>query len=150
RNFVPVPDHARAVLAGISPVDGPLLDVVTRELRRLTGVTVPYDAWQLDRVPDYLKMTFRVEDERGRPLAEGKDLAELKRRLAREARAAVSTVVSDVVDGIERQGLADWTVGTLPPVVQRKHAGYGVRAYPALTDAGDSLAGRGIETQDYR
>src|SRR5690606_15515281 len=29
RNFVPVPDHARAVLAGISPVDGPLLDVVT-------------------------------------------------------------------------------------------------------------------------
>ncbi|MDP9397184.1 MAG: ATP-dependent RNA helicase HrpA, partial [Actinomycetota bacterium] len=72
-SFVPAPDTARAVLDRLSPHDEPLLDALERELRRMTGVVVPRDAWQLDRVPPHLRVTFRVEDDDGRRLAEGRD-----------------------------------------------------------------------------
>ena len=46
--------------------DEPLLDGLERELGRMRGVTIPRDAWELDRLPEHLTVTFRVVDERGR------------------------------------------------------------------------------------
>ncbi|GAA0264558.1 ATP-dependent RNA helicase HrpA [Cryptosporangium japonicum] len=94
RNFVPAPDVARAALAGISPADGPLPVALAAELRRLTGISLPVDAWQDDRIPDHLSMTFRVEDERGRRAAEGKDLVTLQRQLAPQVRDAIATALT--------------------------------------------------------
>lgn len=94
RNFVPAPDVARAALAGISPADGPLPVALAAELRRLTGISLPVDAWQDDRIPDHLGMTFRVEDERGRRAAEGKDLITLQRQLAPQVRDAIATALT--------------------------------------------------------
>ncbi|EXG79112.1 ATP-dependent RNA helicase HrpA [Cryptosporangium arvum] len=94
RNFVPAPDVAKAALAGISPADGPLPVALAAELRRLTGISLPVDAWQDDRIPDHLSMTFRVEDERGRRAAEGKDLVTLQRQLAPQVRDAIATALT--------------------------------------------------------
>jgi ATP-dependent helicase HrpA len=144
RNFVPAPDVARAVLANL-PDDGdePLLDALERELRRMTGVVVSREAWQLDQVPDHLKITFRVVDEREQPLAQGKDLGELRRRLHREVRETLSAAAT----GVERTGLLSWDIGTLPRTVERQRAGFVVRAYPALVDEGDSVAVRVFDTE---
>src|SRR5690606_648433 len=65
-NFVPAPDVARKVLARLSPRTEPLLAALERELRAMTGVTVPRESWDYARVPDHLKMTFRVVDGRDR------------------------------------------------------------------------------------
>ncbi|GAA3387144.1 ATP-dependent RNA helicase HrpA [Cryptosporangium minutisporangium] len=94
RNFVPAPDVAKAVLAGISPEDGPLPVALVAELRRLTGISLPVDAWQDDRIPDHLAMTFRVEDERGRRVGEGKDLVVLQRELKPQVRDAIATALT--------------------------------------------------------
>jgi ATP-dependent helicase HrpA len=102
----------------------------------MTGVLVPREAWQLDRVAEHLRMTFRVVDEQGRPLAEGKDLAALRRELIGEVQATLSTVA----DGLSRRGLRSWDFGTLPRTVERAVGGYPVIGYPALVDAGDSVA----------
>src|SRR5581483_11325035 len=75
RNFVPVPDVAREILQQVGPQDGPLLPTLERELRKLTGVVVPRDAWDYSLVPPHLLMMFQVGD------AESKDLGELKERL---------------------------------------------------------------------
>ena len=66
RNFVPAPDTARAVLAAIEPGAEPLLDALQRELRRRTGVLVPIDAFDLDKLPAHLRVTFVVESRRRR------------------------------------------------------------------------------------
>ncbi|MCO5998107.1 ATP-dependent RNA helicase HrpA [Actinoallomurus rhizosphaericola] len=137
-NFVPAPNVAREVLARMTPGSGPLLDALERELRAMTGVTVPREAWDLSRVPDHLKITYRVTDRR-RTLAEGKDLAALKRRLAPK----VSATLSKAADDIERKGLRAWDIGTLPRVYEQGR----VRAYPALTDEGDSVAVRTYATE---
>jgi len=143
-NFVPAPDVARKVLARLSPRTEPLLAALERELRAMTGVTVPRESWDYARVPDHLKMTFRVVDGRDRTVAEGKDLEELKRRLRGKVRGTLSSAAKK--DGIERSGLKSWDMDALPQVFERRHAGYAVKAYPALTDEGDSVAVRLYET----
>jgi ATP-dependent helicase HrpA len=143
RNFVPAPDHAAAVLRRIDPADGPLPAALERELRAMTGVTVPREAWDVDRLPDHLRMTFRVEDDRGRPLAEGKDLEALKQRLASRTRAALAAVTSD----LERRGLTEWSLGELPRTVEGHRGGRVVKGYPALVDEGDSVAVRITDTE---
>ncbi|TAM85363.1 MAG: ATP-dependent RNA helicase HrpA, partial [Jatrophihabitans sp.] len=91
RAFVPVPDTARAVLAGLAPGREPLLDGIQRELHRRTGVLVPLDAFDLDRVPGHLRMSFSVEDASGAVLARGTDLDALRTELAAPVRAAAAT-----------------------------------------------------------
>lgn len=55
-------------------------------------VGVPVEAADFDpaKVPDHLKITFRVIDERRRKLAEDKDLEALRLKLKPKTRAAIS------------------------------------------------------------
>ncbi|MER5334782.1 ATP-dependent RNA helicase HrpA [Micromonospora sp. NPDC002717] len=135
RNFVPVPDYARAALAAMPAGEEPLLDALTRQLRRMTGVTVPRDAWDLDRLPAHLRVSFRVLDEENKPVAEGKDLPALQRQLKAEVRQVVAAAAPDVA----RTGLTDWGIGTLPRTIEQVRAGYAVTAYPALVDEGATV-----------
>jgi ATP-dependent helicase HrpA len=143
RRFAPAPDHARAALERITPLQGPLVEALGEQLRRLTGVEVPQDAWNLDQVPDHLKVTFRVSDER-HVLGEDKDLERLKLRLKGRVRAAISAAAG----GIERRGLRSWSIGRLPRTVEVERGGRVVQGYPALMDEGDSVAVRILETED--
>ncbi|GAB3500914.1 ATP-dependent RNA helicase HrpA [Amycolatopsis cihanbeyliensis] len=142
RNFVPAPDHARQVLQRITPADGPLVDALGAELERLRGVVVPQDAWQPESVPDHLRITFRVVDEKDNSLGEGKDLEELRQRLRGEVRATISAAA----DSIERSGLRTPAFGELPQVFRGSRRGHEVKAYPALVDEGDSVAVRMLDT----
>ncbi len=142
-NFVPAPDYARKVLDRVAPRTEPLLDALERELTALTSVPVAREAWDTSRLPAHLRITFRVVDDRGRALGEGTDLDELKRRLAGKVRGTLSKAAAT----IERSGLREWTIGELPRTYERNQAGYDVKAYPALTDEGDSVAVRMYETE---
>ncbi|SBT37792.1 ATP-dependent RNA helicase HrpA [Micromonospora auratinigra] len=135
RNFVPVPDYARAALAAITPGEEPLLTALTRQLRRMTGVTVPPDAWDLAKLPAHLRVTFRVLGEDEKPVAEGKDLPSLQRQLRQEVRQVVAAAAPDVA----RTGLKEWSIGTLPRTIEQVRAGYAVTAYPALVDEGATV-----------
>ncbi|KUH85437.1 MULTISPECIES: ATP-dependent RNA helicase HrpA [unclassified Mycobacterium] len=138
RNFVPAPDTARAVLAGITPGGEPLLEAVQRELHRRTGVLVPIDAFDLDKLPSHLRVTFAVENADGTELARGKDLEALQQRLAAPVRRAVADAVAGDLDRI---GLRSWPedLDVLPRSVERVVGGHTVRGYPALVDAGAAV-----------
>ncbi|MDQ1614384.1 MAG: ATP-dependent helicase HrpA, partial [Actinomycetota bacterium] len=140
RLFVPAPDTAAAVLSAVETpaVDHtePITDVMSRELRRRSGVTVPHNAWDWSRVPDHLRMTFRVEDETGATVGEGKDLAALVTLL----RPAVRETVARAASGIERTGLTSWTFGPLPETFEQTIGGRTVKGFPALVDAGSTVS----------
>lgn len=132
RNFVPAPDTAKVLLDAIAPDSGPLLDAVQRELRSRTGILVPIDAFDLEKLPPHLRVTFAVEGADGSVVSRGKNLDELQRKLAAPTRQAVADTVAG---GMERQGLRDWPddLDELPRVVERQGAsGHTVRGYPAL------------------
>jgi ATP-dependent helicase HrpA len=141
RELVPAPDVAREVLArldGTTPA-GDIRDVLSRELLRLRGVRVPADAYDLDKLPAHLRITFRILDN-GRVLATGKDLAALQRQLRPKLRATLSARAS----ALTRTGLTTWDIGTLPQVFTDGE----VKAYPALVDNGDAVDVRLFETPE--
>ncbi len=149
RQLVPAPDHAAAVLPALDPGDagGGLLAVLSDELRRRTGVLVPVDAYALDRLPDHLRVTFRVVDERGAEVAAGKDLAALQDRLRERLRATLAAATSS----LERTGMVGWELPEpLPRTVTSSRSGHTVTGYPALVDEGASVGVRVFESETAR
>jgi ATP-dependent helicase HrpA len=146
RNFVPAPDTARAVLADLDPDREPLLEGLAQALLRRTGVRVPLDAFDLDKLPAHLRVTFVVESTDGGELGRGKDIEVLQERLAAPARDAVAAAVAD---GLERNGLLTWPddLAELPPTVERRAAGRTVRGFPAFADAGATVDVRVFATE---
>jgi ATP-dependent helicase HrpA len=142
-NFVPVPDWAAAVLDRIPARRGSLVDAVAAELRRLSGTVVPRDAWRPDQIPEHLRMNFRVVDEQGAVLGEGRDLEALRRKLAPKVQATISAAAGD----LERTGITTNDFGTLPRRIAQVRGGYEVTVYPALADERDSVAVRVFETE---
>jgi ATP-dependent helicase HrpA len=144
RNFVPVPDFARAALqnmSGYEKAEEPLLDALERELTALTGVRVPRDAWEPDKLPEHLKITFEVVDEQDKVIAVGKNLDALRQQLKPTLRATLSAAAED----IEKRGLKTWDFPSLPVSYQQEKFGYLVTGYPALVDDGESVSIRMFE-----
>jgi ATP-dependent helicase HrpA len=138
RNFVPAPDTARAVMAAIDPGGEPLLAALQRELRRRTGVLVPIDAFDLDKLPAHLRVTFAVESADGNEVGRGKDLTTLQEQLAAPAQNAVAHAVGGE---LERTGLRTWPedLDELPRIVERTVSGRAVRGFPAFVDSGTAV-----------
>ncbi|MFI2645892.1 ATP-dependent RNA helicase HrpA [Streptomyces sp. NPDC018610] len=152
RNYVPAPNFAQRFLAAAVPLQEPLTTTMARELKRMVGV--PFDAEDFDwsKVPEHLKITFRIVDERRRKLAEDKDLEVLKVRLKPKARKALSQAAAATAErtggeSLERAGLTDWTIGALTRIFETRRAGQPVKAYPALVDDGDTVSVRLFDTE---
>ncbi|GEK04550.1 ATP-dependent RNA helicase HrpA [Streptomyces sp. 1-11] len=152
RNYVPAPNYAKAFLEKAVPLQEPLTVTMARELRRMVGV--PFDAEDFDwsKVPDHLRITFRIVDERRRTLAEDKDLEALRLSLKPKARKALSQAAAATAsrqggESLERTGLTDWTIGALTRVFETRRAGQPVKAYPALVDDGDTVSVRLFDTE---
>ncbi|WNI16282.1 ATP-dependent RNA helicase HrpA [Actinacidiphila sp. ITFR-21] len=152
RHYVPAPNYARTFLDRVAAGPDPLPAVLARELQRMVGVPVAAADFDLTRVPEHLKITFRVTDERRRKIAEDKDLDALRLRLKPKTREAITRAFEQVSDPAlatmeQRTGLRDWTVGALPRTFETRRAGQPVKAYPALVDEGDSVAVRLFDTE---
>ncbi|MFI1567503.1 ATP-dependent RNA helicase HrpA [Streptomyces sp. NPDC020490] len=152
RHYVPAPNYAKAFLEKAVPLQEPLTVTMARELRRLVGVPFEAEDFDWSRVPDHLRVTFRIVDERRRKLAEDKDLEALRLRLKPRARQALSQAAAATAErrggeSLERQGLTDWTIGTLDRVFETRRAGQPVKAYPALVDDGDTVSVRLFDTE---
>lgn len=145
RNFVPAPNYADAFLSRTKVMEAPLLDSMEKELKRITGVTILREDWNLDQIPDHLKITFRAVDHRNRKLRENKDLYELKDSLKEKVQQTLSQVADD---DIEQEGLKTWSFGSLPERYQQKRGGFEVRAYPAIVDNNDSVGIKLFETEE--
>ncbi|MER7172518.1 ATP-dependent RNA helicase HrpA [Streptomyces mesophilus] len=152
RHYVPAPNYAKAFLERATPLQEPLPVTLARELKAMVGVPVTAEDFDLTRVPDHLKITFRIVDERRKKLAEAKDLEALRLQLKPKARQAISKAAAATAErsggeAIERSGLTDWTIGTLTKVFETRRAGQPVKAYPALVDAGSAVDVRLFDTE---
>ncbi|MFI1962184.1 ATP-dependent RNA helicase HrpA [Streptomyces althioticus] len=152
RNYVPAPNYAKAFLERAVPLQEPLTVTMARELKRMVGVPFEAEDFDWSRVPDHLRVTFRIVDERRRTLAEDKDLEVLKLKLRPKARKALSQAAAATAqrqggESLERKGLTDWTIGSLTRVFETRRAGQPVKAYPALVDDGDSVSVRLFDSE---
>ena len=131
----------------IEPVEIPFTDLLAALIQRLTHVPVSARDFDLGRVPAHLRMTFTVVDERGRPIATGKDLGELQSRLGSRVRESVAAASAATPNAIERGGLTTWDFAELPRFLDTKQGDNTIRGYPTLVDEGQSVAIRMMSTE---
>jgi len=144
KSFVPVPDYADACLKAMQPSDKPLTRLLGEELKRMTGVHIPEDAWQQQDMPAHLKMSYRLVNDKGRSVATGQNLHQLKKE---HGDAAEQSFKALPVSGLERDDLNDWDFGELPETVSLKRAGIKMQGYPALITQGDQIAIRVLDSK---
>ncbi|MDQ1691481.1 MAG: ATP-dependent helicase HrpA, partial [Pseudonocardiales bacterium] len=134
RGLVPIPDTAAQLVAALpANLDGGthrLTEVLAAELERTRGVLVPAGAWQVDQLPDHLRPTYRVVDEQGALLGDGKDLAALQRSFA----PAVTQTLARVTSDLARDRVTDWDFEELPRSVEREASGHRMTGYPSLVE----------------
>ncbi|KUM44680.1 ATP-dependent RNA helicase HrpA [Pseudomonas sp. EpS/L25] len=133
KNFVPVPDFVRAALDKIPFGEGSLHEALGRELQRMTGARIPDEAWPEAEagLDPHLRMNLEVVDAQGKPLGEGRDLAEVTARFAQQSQAALAlpTQKRQEQRPVEAKAFAEVAAKT-----QQQVAGLSMTVYPALVD----------------
>nr|WP_237071787.1 ATP-dependent RNA helicase HrpA [Mizugakiibacter sediminis] len=142
RNFVPAPDFARAFAEAEAPRDRPLAEALAAFLARTTGVAIDGGAFAGSELPAHLRMRFRVHDESGRTLAEGRDLEAIRAEWSARAREAFARKADAE---LVREEVAAFEFEDIPREVR---AAGGLAAYPALVDLGETAALRVFEQAD--
>ena len=137
KQMVPVPDWVDRALSHMEPEDVPLTEALARGIRAAGGPRVDATDWDDSAIDDFYRMNLRIVDERGKLLAQGRDIPALIKEFAQGS--ATATVREDK-SSPAKNGLQRWDFGTLAPEYRRRQAGMNVVAYPALRDDGDSVA----------
>ena len=141
RNFVPAPNFADACIADISDTDKngkpiSLVDAVSAKLRKMTGITVEAEQWNISQLDRHLIMHFCVVNDKGEVIARSDDLHELKQRCAGQVK---QTFVQAATPELERSDLQEWDFDHLPNTFVQKVGGFEVQAFPALVPNGDKV-----------
>ena len=113
-------------------------------MKRLTDIHVPETAWDLDGLPEHLRLRVRVVDAGGQTLGVGRQLHSLRERYADLAAGAVNR---SPVAGLERSGLTDWDVADIPQTVETDSGGIQLQGFPALVDCGDHVDLRVLDAE---
>src|SRR5690348_4689681 len=142
RNFVPAPEFARAFVEAEAPRDAPLVDALSAFLKRVTGVAVDTSMFDSAALLPHLLMRFDLRDERGRSLAQDRNLEALRARFGSRAREAFSHHADAAVT---REDVRDWDFEAIPEATRARD---GMTAYPALVDLGEVVALRVFENAD--
>ena len=135
RNYVPAPDFARAFFEAWPQ---PSADAITGELARFlskaTGASVAATDFEPDSIEPHLQMNYRLRDEQGKVLAQGRDLEALRARFGERAGQAFAVRAGRA---LAAEGLNVFPTTPIPLQVPGEA---GVPAFPALVDTGDSAA----------
>ena len=143
--FVPIPDTARAI-AGMLPFRyGNLLERLAKELSRRSGEVLSPRELNEDDLASNLRMNFRITDDKGAIVAEGRDLHALRKQLGMAAAANLSSLPDRT---FQRDNLTRWDFGDLPAHVEVHRGELTVLGYPSLIDKKSSVSLRLLESAD--
>jgi ATP-dependent helicase HrpA len=144
KNFVPVPNFADACVEALSPEDTALCTAIANHLKKMTGVQIPYDAWLSKEISQHLLMNFRVIDEHGYAIEEGRNLQAIKEGLDHcdtDMTVTIFEETEEVTD--DESALAYWlddvgseVLSSLEGTVEVKMQGVIIKAYPSLITEG--------------
>ena len=159
--LVPLPNYADAFIQAVPFGGGGLIDALLKHVRDKTQLDVKRNDFKLEQVPAHLLMNFRINDEHGRQLGMGRNLAALKAELGGQARSAFQALATLKVATTappapaaparlagerERAGPVvnapvapaarhtAWTFGELPELLEVRKAGQSLVGFPALID----------------
>jgi len=133
RRLVPAPDVARRCLDRLDrSMD--LREALASELTREAGVPIGPEVWVGAVMPAHLSFNFRIVDDGGAVLAEGRALTDLQRQFGDGGPVETPRA------GRRYRGMTDWQTGDLPRTVAVGEGSGRQHLFPALHDDGDSVS----------
>ncbi|MEZ4299453.1 MAG: ATP-dependent RNA helicase HrpA [Polyangiaceae bacterium] len=141
----PAREVVDAIVRSLRPFDEPLLPALARALFELSGVRVPLSAFRPADLPPWFGFYFRVVDEEGRAVGEGRSLRDLRERLGPRAREAWASAKPT---GLERDGLTTFALDSLPEKVPVQIGTLKLDGYPALVDEESSVSVRVMASRE--
>ncbi len=121
----------------------PLSLALAAFIRHKLNETVAPEVWEKIELPAHHHMNYRVVDDAGQELAQGRDLAELKQKLGQ---AAQMTFAQGAATPHEREDITQWDFGDLPEKVSFNRGRETLTGYPALVDNTESVSIRLFDT----
>ena len=168
--LVPLPDTAARFAEMLTVPEkygaGSLVDALLKLVRDATSLDVVRADIKVDMLSPHFFMNFRVVDEHGRQLGQGRNLGALKAQWGKQARGAFQALanlklnapvapvvqaqpatekiasappVAPVRAAMTEQRHVAWTFGDLPELLEIRKGGQTLIGFPALIDAGDAV-----------
>ncbi len=135
RNYVPAPDFGRAFFEAFpQPSADDIRDELARFLSKATGVQVAAIDFDEAALDAHLRMNLRLRDDKGKVIAESRDLDGLRRSFGEKAGVAFAARAGKAM---AVEGLREFPAAPIPLQVPGEA---GVPAYPALVDNGENVA----------
>jgi len=136
--LTPISDAVAGLLAKLCPGSEPLVDAVVKTVYSEWGFRISPEAWERAKMPEHLKVRFRVvADEGGKTLACGRDLESVL------AEAGVGGGTVGYGTGEEKsKTYTKWDFGELPEKTSAlgRAGGWKLEHFPALHDDGDCVS----------
>lgn len=132
----PIKNFLKIFLKEIVFSNEKLLFVLAKKLKDMIGVIVRPKDWKWNLLPDYLKMNFRVLDEKNEIIDENRSLSILKKNLNEKIRKKIVHVFSN----FEENNLKKWNFKNFVKTCQKKYGQYIIYAYPAIVDNKNSVS----------
>jgi ATP-dependent helicase HrpA len=140
----PASEAARIYAARLVPQSVSLTQALARAIRERIGVAIPAEAWNCERLPEYLLMNFHIVDLDGRVLDAGRDLGRLQRKLSSYARSQFRSFKRA---DFERTGISKWDFGDLPEQITWGAGAAVCWGYAALSDEFTTVALRAVASK---
>ncbi|MCV2422448.1 ATP-dependent RNA helicase HrpA [Paucibacter sp. DJ2R-2] len=162
--LVPLPDFVAEFIASNPFAQGALVEVLLKAVKERSQLAVQRNDFKLEQLQPHLFMNFRVVDEHGRQLGQGRNLAALKSELGGQARSAfqalaalklpASAPASEPLPPVAKGGIraevvqakkpvqesaktyTAWTFGELPELMEVSRGAQSLIGFPALLDRG--------------
>ena len=141
RNFVPAPNYADACLQDMQQIDKkgvhiPFLSSLSTKLKRMTGCEIEPQQWPIDKLAKHLRFNIKIVDEKQKVIAQGRDLNLLQQKLQGKVKDNLKQAATPE---LEKSGLINWDIETLPKEFVNHSGGYEIKAYPALVNEGKTV-----------
>jgi ATP-dependent helicase HrpA len=165
--FVPLPENAARLANELSVPEvfgtGGLTEVLLKKTRDETSLDIKRTDFKLDMLSAHFFMNFKVVDEHGRQLGQGRNLGALKAELGSKARGAFQALaglkLATTAEKLEKLGpeksvsdpnfsdpnflnqkYTTWSFGELPELMEISKGGQSLIGFPALVDMGDAVS----------
>jgi ATP-dependent helicase HrpA len=118
RHLVPLPETVDLVMDSLELYKGSLYTALERSLLRLTNLVVQRGDWQVETLPQYLRMRFVLVDDQERPLLSGRSFRELQHQAKAQVQARPQPGATGPLPS--RNNITDWDFADLPASIQVK------------------------------
>jgi ATP-dependent helicase HrpA len=143
KHFVPVPETIKRCLEIEPDFKGTVQEWLGNRLRKLTGEAIPLNIWELETLPDHLRMSFRVIDEQGQMLDYGRNLKKLQEKYTVKAVQSFDQIAADELN---YTGCIQWAFEDLPETYDFMQNGQAFVGFPAIVDEGNTVGVRIFDT----